>query len=95
MARETFQEEYTITALESTHMTESRRTIYTACEDFNFHWDMQQVRLFRALWLEGKHIADIAIELGRHQAEVLILAIDQAEKGLIGPRQGGIFGGCT
>lgn len=92
---DTFAESKTIAAIESMHMTEQRRNTYTACEDFNFHWEMAQVKEFRRLWREGYHIADIAVKLGRHQAEVLILAIDQAEKGLIGPRQGGIFGGCT
>jgi hypothetical protein len=65
---------------------------YTACEEFNFIWDLKQLWKFRAKWQEGLSIREIAKELKRKVIEVFILALDQMEHGKISARAGGLYG---
>ncbi|WP_246615725.1 helix-turn-helix domain-containing protein (plasmid) [Aneurinibacillus thermoaerophilus] len=72
------------TAPGAAYMTKESRSIYTACEDYDFCWDRKEVIRFREMWEAGADLMDIAKELGRHVNEVAILVIDQAEKKKIG-----------
>jgi hypothetical protein len=65
---------------------------YTALHEYNFTWTDQQLREFRKLWKKGFGIDFIGMELDRHAIEVMCLVIDQAEKGYIDAREGGIRG---
>jgi hypothetical protein len=65
---------------------------YTALHDYNFTWTDQQLREFRKLWKKGFGIDFIGRELNRHEIEIMCLVIDQAEKGYIDAREGGIMG---
>lgn len=74
-----------------THIKQSRR--YIACEYYDFTWsDTEVVAAFRQMWREGTSIPRIAVALKRHQNEVAILVIDQAEQKLIRHRAGGLLG---
>lgn len=66
--------------------------MYIACEDCDFIWTGEELQRFRQLWRDGLHLLDIAKELKRHRNEVLILAVDQADRGYIKTRYGAIFG---
>ena len=65
---------------------------YIACEDYDFTWSKDEMKNFRQMWREGIPLREIAIRLRRHINEVAILVIDQAEKGYIKSRPGGVFG---
>lgn len=69
-----------------------RRVIYIALENLNFLWDEDEVFKFREMWEEGLSLPAIAKELKRKQNEVAVLILDQAEKGKIQPRKGGVWG---
>lgn len=73
-----------------THIKQSRR--YIACEEYNFTWSDAEVVAFRQMWREGTPLPRIAVALKRHQNEVAILVIDQAEQKLIWHRAGGLLG---
>ncbi|MCP1124588.1 helix-turn-helix domain containing protein [Bacillus sp. 3103sda1] len=61
-------------------MKESRLKIYVALEEANFLWDERDVVLFRKLWNEGMSLPELAKRLRRHQTEVALLILDQADK---------------
>ncbi|WP_144561608.1 helix-turn-helix domain containing protein [Bacillus mycoides] len=61
-------------------MKESRLKIYIALEEANFIWDERDVIRFREMWDAGMSLPDMAKGLRRHQAEVALLVIDQADK---------------
>ncbi|KEK24032.1 hypothetical protein [Bacillus gaemokensis] len=74
-------------------MKESRLKIYIALEDANFIWDERDVfrfRDFREMWSLGMSLPDMAKALRRHQAEVALLVIDQADKYKIENRSMGL-----
>jgi hypothetical protein len=48
--------------------------------------------VFRKLWRKGFGIDFIGRELDRHPIEIMCLVMDQAEKGYIDAREGGIMG---
>jgi len=79
-------------SIERLYMKKSRKKIYIACEHYDFTWSDEELKAFRHLWREGKSIPQISVELRRHQNEVAILAIDQAERKYIQPRPGGMLG---
>lgn len=62
--------------------------IYVACEDYNFLWTEDEVFDFDCQWNEGKTLKEIAEYFKRPQIEVLFLALDRAEQGLIKPLEG-------
>lgn len=78
--------------IERDYFKHQRRYIYTALEDLNFHWDLQDVWSVEKMWERGWDCADIAEHLGRTQEEVAVLIIDRATKGAITNRPGGWFG---
>lgn len=78
--------------LEQDYMKKKRRYIYTALEDLDFHWDIQDVWAFQEMWEKGWDCSEIAAHLGRRPEEVAALVVDRAMSGQIGPRPGGWFG---
>lgn len=72
--------------------TQSRRSIYTALEDLDFHWSVQEVEEFDEMWRMGIPIDWIAANFGRTEEEVAILVLDRRLKGYIEPRAGGLHG---
>ncbi|WP_242270985.1 helix-turn-helix domain containing protein [Bacillus cereus group sp. BfR-BA-01425] len=71
-------------------MKESRLKIYIALEEANFIWDERDVIRFREMWNQGMGLPEMAETLRRHQAEVALLVIDQADKYLIENRPIGL-----
>ncbi|PED84329.1 helix-turn-helix domain containing protein [Bacillus pseudomycoides] len=71
-------------------MKESRLKIYIALEEANFIWDERDVIRFREMWNSGMSLPDMAKALRRHQAEVALLVIDQADKYQIEQRPTGL-----
>ncbi|MCU5485873.1 helix-turn-helix domain containing protein [Bacillus cereus] len=71
-------------------MKESRLKIYIALEEANFIWDERDVIRFREMWKQGMSLPKMAKELRRHQAEVALLVIDQADQELITNRPIGL-----
>lgn len=71
-------------------MKESRLKIYIALEEANFIWDEREVIRFREMWSQGMSLPKMAKALRRHQAEVALLVIDQADKYMIENRSIGL-----
>ncbi len=71
-------------------MKESRLKIYIALEEANFIWDERDVIRFREMWNQGMSLPEMAEVVRRHQAEVALLVIDQADKYLIKNRPTGL-----
>lgn len=71
-------------------MKASRLNIYIALEEANFIWDERDVIRFREMWEKNMSLSDMAKALRRHQAEVALLVIDQADKYMIGNRSIGL-----
>ncbi|MGE1041240.1 helix-turn-helix domain containing protein [Bacillus wiedmannii] len=71
-------------------MKESRLKIYIALEEANFIWDERDVIRFCEMWNQGMSLPEMAEELRRHQVEVALLVIDQADKYLIENRPIGL-----
>lgn len=71
---------------------ESRRVLYTALEDLDFHWDYEEVKEFKQMWKKGFSIQEMAEYFERPQEEVAVLIIDRAMKDSIKPREGGLWG---
>ncbi|HDT6575755.1 helix-turn-helix domain containing protein [Bacillus cereus] len=71
-------------------MKESRLKVYIALEEANFIWDERDVIRFREMWGQGMSLPRIAKTLRRHQAEVALLVIDQADKYMIENRPIGL-----
>ncbi|PEC71356.1 helix-turn-helix domain containing protein [Bacillus thuringiensis] len=71
-------------------MKESRLKIYIALEEANFIWDERDVIRFREMWKQGMSLPKMAKALRRHQAEVALLVIDQADQELITNRPIGL-----
>ncbi|MEN3132532.1 helix-turn-helix domain containing protein [Bacillus albus] len=71
-------------------MKESRLKVYIALEEANFIWDERDVIRFREMWSQGISLPKMAKALRRHQAEVALLVIDQADKYMIENRPIGL-----
>ncbi|PGW46325.1 helix-turn-helix domain containing protein [Bacillus thuringiensis] len=71
-------------------MKESRLKIYIALEEANFIWGERDVIRFREMWKQGMSLPKMAKALRRHQAEVALLVIDQADQELITNRPIGL-----
>jgi hypothetical protein len=65
---------------------------YIALMDLDFSWSWPKITLVRKLWIEGYEIAEIAEEVDRIIDEVALLIMDQARKGKLNARPGGVFG---
>ncbi|MED1407032.1 helix-turn-helix domain containing protein [Bacillus mycoides] len=71
-------------------MKESRLKIYIALEEANFIWDERDIIRFREMWKQDMSLPEMAKELRRHQSEVALLVIDQADKYMIENRPMGL-----
>ncbi|QOS97580.1 hypothetical protein JNUCC42_13375 [Brevibacterium sp. JNUCC-42] len=65
--------------IERYHMKLRRRSIYVACEDYNFIWCEHEIRTVRKMWKNGISIVEMAKIVRRHLNELAFLIIDQAE----------------
>ena len=72
--------------------TRPRERLYIALDRFDFAWSGKDMQAVETLWCEGRHIADIAGAVSRHEIEVAALVMDLADRGIIEGRPGGIFG---
>ncbi|CAM4275170.1 hypothetical protein BAMA_15275 [Bacillus manliponensis] len=61
-------------------MKESRLNIYVALEEANFIWDECDVIRFREMWNARMSLPEMAKALRRHQTEVALLIIVQADQ---------------
>ncbi|MBJ7998074.1 helix-turn-helix domain containing protein [Bacillus mycoides] len=71
-------------------MKESRLKIYIALEEANFIWDERDIIRFREMWKQDMSLPEMAKALRRHQSEVALLIIDQADKYMIENRPMGL-----
>lgn len=71
-------------------MKESRLKIHVALEEANFLWDERDIIRFREMWKAGIPFVDICKKLRRHQTEVMILLMDQADLYKIEQRSEGL-----
>jgi predicted Rossmann fold nucleotide-binding protein DprA/Smf involved in DNA uptake len=67
------------------------KPLYIACDELDFSWFPEEVGRIKNLWKENFCIADIAEDLGRKPAEVMILLIDLSLNNWIEQRDGGMF----
>lgn len=81
-----------ISGIERRYMKQERNYIYTALEELDFNWDIDEVFEFEGMWNEGKSLIEIAEYFGRTHEEVAVLVMDRALKGKIKPRESGIWG---
>lgn len=66
--------------------------MYIACEELNFLWGEKQVEVAVELWKSGYSVVQMAKELKRTQAEVVILILDLSMQKRIKQRLGGLWG---
>lgn len=78
--------------IERLYLKRDRQVRYIACEEYDFTWSTTEISAFRKMWEEGTPLDRISVALQRHNNEVFILALDQAEKGKIETRPGWIYG---
>jgi hypothetical protein len=78
--------------IEKNHMRKRRATTYIALEEVDFIWSIREVIEFDRLWRDGYSIEYMADYFDRKPLEVLLLALDRAEKGKIKQRENGIWG---
>ncbi|RBW68856.1 helix-turn-helix domain-containing protein [Bacillus taeanensis] len=81
----------TTAMLERSYMKEERGVIYTALEELDFHWSERDVRIFDALWREGKSLIAIAEYFNRDLDETALLLMDRARLKTINQRKNGIW----
>ncbi|MCY9225540.1 hypothetical protein MOF11_10825 [Bacillus haynesii] len=66
--------------------------VYIPFLENNFIWYEQELYKFKDLWNRGQSIIKIAKSFKREIEELLFLVIDQGNKGMIQPRNGGLLG---
>ncbi|MGM7719413.1 hypothetical protein [Metabacillus sp. Hm71] len=84
-------EDCAIASIHRSFMKGNNRSLYVACEDIDFHWNIHQVRQFDKMWRKGIEygtpskdlIFYIANKFDRSPEEVAILVIDRGMKGII------------
>ncbi|WP_242224535.1 helix-turn-helix domain-containing protein [Bacillus cereus group sp. BfR-BA-01380] len=84
------KEDYTIAAQQRKYMKQSRRNLYVALEEANLVFDEREVIQFKDMWKNGESIIEIAKQMGRHQLEIAVLILDQADKNKIVARSMGL-----
>lgn len=85
-------EDVAIASIHRSFMKDDNKSLYIACEDIEFKWNLHQVREFDKLWKRGvkngvspiRLIIELAEYFDRPQEEIAILAIDRGMKGRIG-----------
>lgn len=65
---------------------------YIALIDLNFGFSQEELKIFRSMWKAGESVFVIAEELERDSDEIAVLVMDQARKGRIKQRPGGLYG---
>lgn len=70
-----------------------RQRPYIALADYNFDWTPTYVERVIRWYTAGYPLTEISQRLRRHQIEVACLLMDLADRELIEPRPGGIWGG--
>ncbi|TWM97925.1 hypothetical protein [Bacillus licheniformis] len=70
----------------------SESPVYIPFIENNFIWYSREILKFRALWNQGQSIIKMAKTFKREIEEVLFLVIDQGNKEMIHPRNGGLLG---
>ncbi|MBE7099455.1 helix-turn-helix domain containing protein [Bacillus cereus] len=78
------------TAYQHEAMKESRLKIHVVLEEANFLWDERDIVYFREMWQEGISFVNICKKLRRHQIEVMLLILDQADLCKIEKRHEGL-----
>lgn len=82
--------------IDNMYLIKKSRNIYIPLEDLDIGWDEADLPKVRLMWEKGMDIWDIAKEVGRKGEkgvyEVFLLLMDQAMRGKIKRRPGGIFG---
>jgi hypothetical protein len=81
-----------IYGIEKSYLKAERLYTYIALEEINFLWSLSEVLEFDQLWNDGYSIEYMADYFNRKPIEVLLLALDRAEKGKIKERKNGIWG---
>ncbi|MGG5780724.1 helix-turn-helix domain containing protein [Bacillus albus] len=71
-------------------MKESCLKIYIALEEANFIFDERDIIRFHEMWKQDMSLPEMAKVLRRHQSEVALLVIDQADKYMIENRPIGL-----
>ncbi|PGD26788.1 helix-turn-helix domain containing protein [Bacillus pseudomycoides] len=84
------KEDYTIESQQRKYMKKASRNLYIALEEANLVFDESEVIQFKEMWKEGHNIIEIAKQLGRHQLEIAVLILDQADKNKIQSRPIGL-----
>ncbi|HFF3186780.1 TPA: helix-turn-helix domain-containing protein [Bacillus cereus] len=84
------KENYTMALQQGKYMKKSRRNLYIALEELDLVFDESEVTRLQEMWKEDKGILEIAKELGRHQLEIAVLIMDQADKNKIKSRPMGL-----
>ncbi|PEA06548.1 helix-turn-helix domain containing protein [Bacillus cereus] len=84
------KENYTMALQQRKYMKKSRRNLYIALEELDLVFDESEVTRLQEMWKGDKGILKIAKELGRHQLEIAVLIMDQADKNKIKSRPMGL-----
>ncbi|MED5050609.1 hypothetical protein P9850_01830 [Anoxybacillus rupiensis] len=90
--REKQIEQSAVHGIERSYLKAERLYTYIALEGFDFLWSLKEVHEFDYLWDEGYSIEYMADYFNRKPIEVLLLALDRAEKGKIKQRKNSIWG---
>jgi hypothetical protein len=90
--REKQIEQSAVHGIEKRYLKAERLYTYIALEEINFLWSLSEVHEFDQLWNDGYSIEYMAEYFNRKPIEILILALDRAEKGMIKRRKNGIWG---
>ncbi len=85
-------ENQAIGRIEAGYLKREFGQLHIACEEMDFTWSLRQVRSFREMWNEGNSIHEMAAYFRRAEEEIALLILDQASRGMIEPRKGGLFG---
>lgn len=89
--RDLKHESIAIKSIHNSFMKDDNKSMYIACEDIEFKWNIHQVREFDKIWRKGIKagtnakdlIRYIANKFNRTPEEVAVLVIDRGMKGII------------
>ena len=63
-----------------------RRNIVIACEELDYSWCSDELKLMASMWNEGRNLKEMANHFNRDPDEVMIACIHLARKGRISNR---------
>ncbi|WP_436664210.1 hypothetical protein ACOALA_03985 [Alicyclobacillus acidoterrestris] len=78
--------------IEIFYMNKSRTNIYTAFENLDFHWSLDEVRKVEDAYEQDLPVDLIADAIGRHADEVGMLIMSRVNEGRLKPRATGAYG---